>query len=136
MEDKVNNFLRKVQNVLTLPNLKELFASGSSPGILYGLPKIHKPDFSSKFQFRPIFAAYNIPSFKLARALIPVLSHLTRNCYTGDNTQAFVTSIKHITNADKLLMCSFDVENLFTNIPVHETINILIDKLFTRDDRN
>ena len=31
-------------------------------------------------------------------------------------------------------MCSFDVENLFTNISVHETINIIIDKLFTRDD--
>ena len=32
-------------------------------------------------------------------------------------------------------MYSFDVENLFTNIPVHDTINIIIiDKLFTRDD--
>ena len=31
-------------------------------------------------------------------------------------------------------MCSFDVENSFTNVPVHETINIIIDKLITRDD--
>ena len=133
MEDKVNNFLHKVQNVLTLPNLKELFASGSFPSILYGLPKIHKPDFSCKFQFRPIFSAYNTPSFKIARALVPVLSHFTRNCYTVDNTQAFVSSIKNISNADKVFMCSFDVENVFTNIRVNEAINIIIDKLFTRD---
>ena len=63
-----------------------------------------------------------------------MISRLTRNCYNADNTQAFVTSIKNITNADKLFMCLFDVENLFTNIPVHETINIIIDKLYTRDD--
>ena len=63
-----------------------------------------------------------------------MLSHLTRNCYTVDNTQAFVSSIKNITNADKLFMCLFDVENLFANIPVHETIIIIIDKLFIRDD--
>ena len=62
-----------------------------------------------------------------------MLSHFTRNCYTVDNTQAFVSSIKNITNADKLFMCSFDVENVFTNIPVDEAINIIIDKLFTRD---
>ena len=31
-------------------------------------------------------------------------------------------------------MCSFDIENLFTNIPVNETINIIIGKLFTRDE--
>ena len=32
----------------------ELFSSGSGPGILYGLPKIHKVDFAHKFQLRPI----------------------------------------------------------------------------------
>ena len=77
---------------------------------------------------------YGSERVKLANALVPLLSHLTRNCYTVDNTQAFVSSIKNITNADKLFMCSFDIENLFTNIPVNETINFIIDKLFTRDE--
>ena len=31
-------------------------------------------------------------------------------------------------------MCLFDAENLFPNIPVHETININIYYLFTHDD--
>ena len=30
-------------------------------------------------------------------------------------------------------MVSFDVTSLFTNIPLHETINILLDKLFDND---
>ena len=33
-------------------------------------------------------------------------------------------------------MASFDIENLFTNIPVSETINIIIDKLFIDDNSN
>ena len=32
---------------------RELFPSGSTPGILYGLPKVHKPDWPA----RPILSA-------------------------------------------------------------------------------
>lgn len=56
-----------------------IYVSGSSPGILYGLPKIHKSDFSEKNQMRPIFAAYNTPSFSLAKFLVPILSPFTTN---------------------------------------------------------
>ena len=57
MEDKVNRLLRKLKYCDAISDVvyKSLYVSGASPGILYGLPKIHKPDFSSKFQFRPIF---------------------------------------------------------------------------------
>ena len=43
MEDKLNNFLRKIRNFIDISSdvFKGLFASGSAPGILYGLPKIH-----------------------------------------------------------------------------------------------
>ena len=69
MEDKLNNFLRKIRNCIDIPSdvFKGLFASGSAPGILYGLHKIHKTDFHSKFQFQPIFAAYNSPFFNIAK---------------------------------------------------------------------
>ena len=33
-------------------------------------------------------------------------------------------------------MTSFDVENLFTNVPLHETINICLNYLFPNDDSN
>ena len=59
--DKINNYLRKLKNLdlLSAETYKQLCSTGSGPGILYGLPKIHKPNFSTSFQFRPIFAAYN-----------------------------------------------------------------------------
>ena len=47
IEDKINNFLRKLKKLMLLSDetYKSLFVSGSGPGILYGLPKIHKPNF-------------------------------------------------------------------------------------------
>ena len=135
IEDKINRFLSKLKSLSLITDqvYKQLYVSGSSPGILYGLPKIHKPNFSTAFPFRPIFAAYNTASYKLAKFLVPVLAPLTTNEYTTDNSYSFVQNLLPIDNADDLFMASFDVENLFTNVPLAETINICINKLFTTD---
>ena len=44
IEDKINRFLRKIKdlNIIDYRTFNELFVSGSSTGIIYGLPKIHK----------------------------------------------------------------------------------------------
>ncbi|KAG1652534.1 hypothetical protein GQR58_026230 [Nymphon striatum] len=136
IEDKINNFLRKIKNLNLIPEelYKLLFVTGSGPGILYGLPKIHKPDFSTKFQFRPIFAAYNTPSFKIAKYLVSILSNLTFNSYSVKDSFQFADEIRSFPNADRYFMASFDVESLFTNVPIHETIDICISKLFPSKD--
>ena len=131
MEDKVNIFLRKIKDCFS-ENYKFFTASGSAPGILYGLPKVHKVNFSTKFQFRPIFAAYSNPCFKLAKFLVSHLSHFTRSDYTTDNSYSFVTSVKQFDNiANNLYMTSFDIESLYTNIPLIETIEIILSQLFS-----
>ena len=98
--------------------------------MLYGLPKIHKPDFSTNFKFRPIFAAYNTPSFNLAKFLVPVLAPLTTNEFTVLNSSSFVNELSKFPNSQDFYMASFDVESLFTNIPLKETIEICIKLLF------
>ena len=50
---------------------------------LYGLPKIHKIDFSFKL-FRPISSALNTPCYKLAEYLVPILAKACKNTYTID----------------------------------------------------
>ena len=47
VEDKVNNFLRKVKDegVISSEIYSQIFSSGSAPGILYGLPKIQNRFF-------------------------------------------------------------------------------------------
>ena len=136
IETKINNFLRKVKELIGDELYKKLYVTGSGPGVLYGLPKIHKLDFSTKFQFRPIFAAYNAPSFNLAKYLVNILKPFTTNQFTTLNSAKFSEEIVNIPNASLYHMASFDIENLFTNIPISETIEICLNHLFTSDLSN
>ena len=133
IEDKINRFLSKLlkSNLITQSIYNSLHVTGSAPGILYGLPKIHKSDFKEKFQYRPILAAYNLASYKIAKYLVPILTPLTSNQYTVENSTEFAQKISSIPHADSLHMVSLDVESLFTNVPLEETIKIASDSLFS-----
>ena len=60
----------------------KLCPSGSRPGILYGLPKVHKPCIDNYPAYRPILSAIGTPSYKLSKVLVPILSSMTSNKYT------------------------------------------------------
>ena len=128
VEDKVNRIISKLKKLSMISDsvYKELHVSGSTPGILYGLPKVHKV----LVPLRPIFAACGTPTYKLAKFLVPLLSTLTVNEYTIKNSSEFVNSLSGLELTSDMVMASFDVQNLFTNIPVKETIEITISELF------
>ena len=98
IETKINNFLESLRKKHYISPLlyKELYTSGSAPGILYGLPKVHKEDFSTKFQFRPIFAAYNCASYNLSKFLVKILNPISENSYTVRNSSSFVRDITNL----------------------------------------
>ena len=128
VEDKVNRLLDKMKKLgmISKELYSDLFVSGTVPGILYGLPKVHK----LLVPLRPIFSACGTPTFKLAKHLVSLLAPLTVNDYTVKNSYQFADDIRKFEVKDGMFMASFDVENLFTNIPVKETIDIYIESLF------
>ena len=91
MDDKINCFSLKLENLKSISDdiYSKLGVTGWNPGILFDLPKIHKLDFNWKFQFRPIFAAYNTLSYNISKYLVPNLSKLTVNEYTVKNLFKF-----------------------------------------------
>ena len=102
---------------------------GTSPGILYGQPKVHKTVINNISQFRPILSAIDTPLYKLGKYLVPILLPLTVNDYTVKDTFTFA---KEVINFDhNLFVASLDVESLLTNIPVDETIKNAVDDLFS-----
>ena len=133
VEGKINRFLYGIKDkrVINDDTYQKLRSTGSGPGVMYGQPKTHKIDFSTKFQCRPIMAAYNLASYKIAKFIVPILSPFTTNQYTILNSTEFSHKISSIPNADQLYMASFDIDSLFTNIPLHETIGICLQKLFS-----
>ena len=125
IETKINNFVRKLKSLNVLPPDSDLHISGTIPGSIYGLPKIHKPNVP----LRPILSAINSPTYKLAKFLVPHLQAITKNEYTIHDSFHFVDQIKNL-SFGQCYMASFDVEALYTNIPVSETINIITQSIF------
>ena len=53
------------------------------------------------------------------------------NDFTVENTSSFVSILRQFdNNANSYFMCSFDVTNLYTNIPLQETIDIILNYMF------
>ena len=123
VEDKINRFLKslKDRHIINENTYAELYTSGCSYGILYGLPKVHKEGIP----LRPILASYNTPGYKLAKYLVPLLQPFSENEFTLSNSSKFVKDI--ITQDLDLYMVSLDVVSLFTNIPLQATIQIILD---------
>jgi len=128
LEEKVNRSLRNLLDNKKIDKTlyDNLYTRGSAPGILYGLPKIHK----SNLPMRPILAAYNTHNYKLAKFLSSLLTPYTSNEFTIRNSYDFKNKIHTINNLNKYHMCSFDIESLYTNIPTSDAINILLEKIF------
>ena len=60
---------------------------------------------------------------------MPLLAPLTSNEYTIKDSFSFSEEL--LTFDSNLVMASFDIESLFTNIPLKETIDLCVDILFS-----
>ena len=63
--------------------------------------------------------------------MVTILTPLTESKYNVENSYEFAKEIVTIRNAHNYTMASFDVCNIFTNVPLSETIDIIMEKYFT-----
>ena len=107
---------------------EKLSPNGPNPARLYGLPKIHKPPVDGLPKYRPIISQIGSPTYKIAKFLLDFVKPFTTNEFTVKDTFHFVSLLD--AKDHRLIMASLDVESLFTNIPLEETIDLLTDKVF------
>ena len=127
-ESKLIEFLKRVKSYVTTDLYKHLYLQDSQPGIMYGLSKIHKPLVNSFPKLRPILSAINTGTYKWAKFFVPLLKPFTSNNYTVKDSFDFAKDITQ--QSSKLFMASLDVDSLFTNVPLDETIEICVNELF------
>ena len=105
----------------------EIRPSGSIRSRLYGLPKTHKADIP----LRPILSMVGSSQHKTSKwifdMLQPVLQHYSKYCLK--DSFYFADFIKKSKIVNKF-MCSYDISNLFTCVPILETIDICADFLY------
>ena len=82
MENRVIDVLKNLRDrkEISIDQYKDLSPSGSRPGIMYGLPKVHKIVTDGLPSFRPILSAIGTPTYKLAKFLV-----LSSNARTPNN---------------------------------------------------
>ena len=96
------------------------------PPRIYGLPKIHKADVP----LRPIVSCVNTFAYDLSAYLANILSPLTgKSEFTVTNSAHFVSTISSETIRDNEIMVSFDVELLFTNVPIDAAVQAALQRL-------
>ena len=104
----------------------------TKPGIMYGNCKEEKEQVDVCLPFRPILSTLQTTTYKLAKFLVPILNPLTKNEYTVKDSFQFAEEICE--QDPTLSMGSLDVDSLFTNIPLDETIDICVNQLFENTD--
>ena len=127
MEDRINYQLRKLknENAINENEYNELYVSGSSPPIMYGQPKIHKENNP----LRPILTAFKAASFRLAKFLINFWQPFTTNQYTLKKLLWIKETIENKNFPPNVVIASFDIASLYTNVPIQETVDIAVNKV-------
>ena len=96
------------------------------PPRIYGLPKIHK----ANVPLRPIVSCVNTLAYDLSAYLANILSPLTgKSEYTVTSSAHFVSTVSYETILENEIMISFDIESLFTNVPIDTAVQAALQKL-------
>ena len=132
-EGKIQRQLRKIKPHLTPSQYRKIYPTGSNPGRFYGTAKVHKlkeNDGVKELTLRPIVSNIGSASYELAKFLANFLSPLSISEYTVKNTQEFITFTKNVIVPTNYKLVSFDVTSLFTNVPLKETIDIILKRIY------
>ena len=105
---------------------KKLYPTGASSPKFYGLPKVHKEGIPLK----PIVSSIGSISYETAKELSRILKSLEgKTTYHVKNTKDFIQSIQDVKLKTDECLISYDVEALFTSVPIQPAITNTKQKL-------
>ena len=118
---KKANLAISAQNAVTDGVKFDRIIGTYAPGYLYGTVKTHK----LSNPLRPIISQIPTPTYELAKQLNRLLSPYVPSHNTLKSSDEFLEVLR--AHKPTGLIASLDVESLFTNVPVKETIDIIVN---------
>lgn len=125
------------RNFFKYEKYDDMWPTSNQPARIYATAKTHKFEQLSEvnakdLKFRPIIAQTGTYTYNAAQVIGKYLQPLVKdNRYIIRNTQDFPAILKSQPPlADDEEYVSYDVESLFTNIPVEDTINYIVTKIY------
>ena len=129
-KDPTQELKKKISRLVTLANNQQntikfpKIIGDYSPGYCYGTVKTHKPNNP----LRPIISQMSSPTYKTAKLLNDLLIPYIPGAYSLKSAVEFIDLLRDKGPEEDI--ASLDVESLFTNVPVEETINIILDRVY------
>ncbi|CAF3533244.1 unnamed protein product [Rotaria socialis] len=128
-EKLLNDLLKRLYNEHCITDQFHCIAgaTGSYPGRLYGFPKIHKENVP----LRPVLSSIGTFNYGLAKAPSQILSTIIEKKNMIRDSFDFVKEVRTLSkDFSKHRMVSFEVSSLYTNVPINETIEIILNSLY------
>ena len=100
--------------------------SGSQPGKIHGLDKVHK----ESTPLRPVVSMIRASEYNLAKYLAGIIDDAMPTTYMLGSSGSFVGQISSFDIQPSHVLVSYDVVTLFTNIPLNETIDIVCNYVY------
>jgi hypothetical protein len=90
---------------------------------IFGNIKLQKADQP----IRPIVNWRNSPGYKLEVHVAKLLKHTMRlpNAFNVQNSKMLMNSLKQLEVHPNVKVCSFDIKNMYTSIPINKLVNII-----------
>ena len=116
------------RNEITKAEFDIMRPKNTKPAGAHGLPKIHK-EFSNIPKFRLIIDTTGTTHCLVGKYLANLLNPLTINEYSVKDSFDAANRIKGISQhlfENGYQYISFDVESLFTNVPIKRTVDLIL----------
>ena len=127
LKAKVNRLIVSANSVIDMIHFSKIIGE-YAPGYAYGNVKTHK----TNNPLRPIISQISTPTYKLAKRLNDLLQPYLPTGYSLKSTEEFVDILR--SRRPTGLLASINVESLFTNVPVSDTIRIILGKVYDNPD--
>ena len=127
-KNKLISLLKDIKQTggLTMNKYKQLYPTSAVPPKFYGLPKIHR----TGTPLRPIVSSRQSITYRVAKELAYIIKPLVgQSPHHLKNTQHFIQQLQGKKLESGEVITSFDVEALFTSVPVQPAIQIVKQRL-------
>ena len=97
-------------------------------GYLYGLPKVHKNETNPPL--RPVISMTGTVTHSIAQKLNEIIRQYLNDTYIIKSSTELILKLDSLKVNNISSFYSLDVESLFTNVPVKDTIDIIIENVY------
>ena len=125
--------LQKIKQHLDKNEYKRMYPTGLRWGLFYTTGKVHKlqkGEGLNELTIWPIISHNGTVTYETAKFLNTLLALLEKSDCSIFDKKAFVNQVKGQRIPKGYKMISFEVKSLFTKVPLKETIDIILTKVY------